>query len=54
MVGHIIIGGPAGTGSRSFDDFKSDSAIADWASVPPAARRTSLSLEEVMQKRFVS
>lgn len=53
MVGRIVVGRSAGPGALPFDYFKDDPTKSDWTSVPPAARATFPSFEEIMQKRRV-
>lgn len=51
MVGRLIVGHPAGPGTRPLDYFKAEGK--HWKPVPEAAQNAFPSVEEIMQKKVV-
>jgi plastocyanin len=50
MVGRIIVGKPAGPGTRPFDYFKNDASKRDWQEVPKIAQDAFPKIDEIMKK----
>jgi plastocyanin len=53
MVGRIVVGRPAGPGSRPFDYFAGRPGTADWLPVPDAARHSFPSIEAIVRQRVI-
>jgi hypothetical protein len=53
MVGRIIVGKPAGPGTRPFDYWKGKPGTADWKPVPPAAEKAFPPIELILKRKTV-
>jgi plastocyanin len=53
MVGRIVVGRPAGPGTRPADYFAGQPGTADWLPVPDAARRSFPAVEAIVRQRVV-
>jgi plastocyanin len=53
MVGRIIVGHPAGPGTRPFDYFQNRDPAPDWLPVPEAARRIFPAVVDIMETGVV-
>jgi plastocyanin len=53
MVGRIVVGRPAGPGTRPFDYFAGEPGARDWLPVPNAARRGFPAVEAIVRQRVV-
>lgn len=53
MVGRIVVGRPAGPGTRPADYFSRQPGAQDWLSVPDAARRSFPAVDVILRRRVV-
>jgi plastocyanin len=53
MVGRIVVGQPAGPGTRPFDYFRGRPGTESWMPVPPAAQKAFPSVSAIMRARVV-
>jgi hypothetical protein len=53
MVGPIVVGPPAGSGTLPIDYFLGDPKTAHWQPVPPAAGIAFPNIEEIMHNKVV-
>lgn len=53
MVGRLVVGRPAGPGTRPFDYFKAAPATRGWTEVPEAARTAFPPIDRIMRERIV-
>ena len=53
MVGRLVVGRPAGPGTRAFDYFAGQPGTHDWLPVPDTARRSFPAVEAIVQRRVV-
>jgi len=53
MVGRIVVGRPAGPGTRPVDYFTGQPGTQDWLPVPDAARRSFPAVEAIVRRRAV-
>ena len=53
MVGRIIVGKPTGPGTLSFDYYQGKPGTESWISVPPEAKKSFPSIEQIMREKVV-
>ena len=53
MVGRIVVGRPAGPGTRPADYFAGQPGAEDWLPVPDAARRSFPAVDVIVRQRVV-
>jgi len=53
MVGRLVVGRPAGPGTRPFDYFVGKPGTTQWIAVPEAARATFPSVASIMAAKLV-
>jgi plastocyanin len=53
MVGRIVVGRPAGPGTRPADYFTGQPGAQDWLPVPDAARRSFPAVDVIVRQRVV-
>ena len=53
MVGRIVVGRPAGPGTRSADYFVGQPGAQDWLPVPDAARKSFPAIETIVRRHVI-